>query len=572
MVKNIFVAFCVCLSSHFLQAQVEYSQQYSNGKQLFRAGKYNLAMETFKPLIPYDQNNPFSEYASFYYALSAYYQGYRAVAKDQLKQIKTVHPKWDKMDDVNFWLGKIHLDDNNYFQALKILASIQDKKMQKDIEAIKTQSLSKVTDVETLKMMHEEYPKDNVVARALARELANDLADPVNKEQLEQLIKAFDFKRSEYFVEAPKTFKKDVYSVSVVMPFMVNSLEPTLGKKRNQMVLDFYEGMKMALDTLSKIGVNISLRAYDTERDTNRITVLLSKEELKKTDLIIGPLFPEENAAIQEFSLEHKVNVINPFFNNREFIDHNPFGFLFQPSVESMGKRSGEFLASYVEEKDCMVFYGANKRDSLLAANFIQTAQENGLNIVASHRIPKENVRQILEILATPTEYDEFKYPSEFTLKKDSIGSIFVASDDPLLYAKVVSGVETRGDSIVVLGSEVWLEHTVVDFEKYQTLPIVLAAPNFVRADDPQYIAFLKHYIKQHGRVPSYYARNGYELMLFAGTLLKDHGVFFQEGLNNQEFIPGFLYQGYNFKFSRNNQYVPFIRYEDGYMKAIDKP
>ena len=551
------------------QAQIDYNKQFSNGKQLFKEGKYNLAMETFKPLLPYDAKNPFVEYASFYYAVSAYHQGYKAVAKDQLNHIKTSYPKWEKIDEVNFWLGKIHMDNRDYFQGLKVFSLIHDKKFQRDIEAVKTIALKNVTDIETLKMMREEHPKDHIVTHQLAQTLSANLSDPANKALLEALISSANLKRSDYIPEAPKSFKKDRYSVSVVMPFMVNTLEPTLSKKRNQIVLDFYEGMKLAVDTLADQKINISLRAYDTERDNSRIRNILSTEELINTDLVVGPFFQEESKPILDFSLANQVNVINPFVNNSELIANNPHSFLFQPTFETIGLKSGEFLGDYVEKKTCLVFYGPTKRDSILTANFVQSATAKGIQIVEIRKIPKDGVKDILDILATPTEYDEFRYPKEFTLKKDSLGSIFVASDDPLLYVKVVSGIETRGDRIVVLGQETWMENSTLDFEKYQTLPIVLAAPNFIAGQDKENDAFVKKFIQVHGRVPSAHAKMGYELMLFAGYQLNENGVYFQEAMNKKGFIPGFLYQGYNFQFSRSNQFVPFIRYEEDRMKVI---
>jgi tetratricopeptide (TPR) repeat protein len=572
MVKKISTTVCFLV---FIQlsvwAQVDFNRQYFNAKQLFREGKYNLAMESFKPLIPYDQNNNFSEYASFYYALSAYHQGYMAVAKDQLNQIKSLHPKWDKIDEVNFWLGKIHFENRDYFQGLKVFSALQDKKFQKDIEALKVKALSGITDLETLRMMHEEYPKDEVVVRALAKALSRNLSNEEDKKALESLIDNFKLKREEFIPEAPKTFHKDVYSVSVLMPFMVNTLEPSPAKKRNQIVLDFYEGMKLATDTLEKQGTRISLRAYDTERNVRKIQSILNSEELKNTDLMVGPFFQDENKTIQDFSLANRINVVNPFSNNSEIIGDNPYAFLFQPSLETMGKKSGEFLASYAIKKNCMVFYGTSKRDSVLAANFIKSAGENGLKVVGSHRVTKETTKGILTLLATPTEYDEFRYPKEFTLKKDSVGSIFVATDDALIYTKVVSGIETRGDGIIVLGSENWLDQTVVDLEKYQTLPIVLAAPNYTSLGNPNYRRFVRKFIRTHGRVPSDYAKMGYEFMLLMGNQLKKYGVYFQEGLNEQEVIPGVLNEGYNFQFSRNNQLIPFIRFEGGELKVIEK-
>src|SRR5688500_18613586 len=108
MIKKNFVICLLAFSIGNVYAQTDYDKQYSNANALLRDGKYNLAMESFKPLISYAANNPYSVYASFYYALSAYNQGYKAVAKDMFNQIRSLYPNWDKIGEVNFWLGKIH--------------------------------------------------------------------------------------------------------------------------------------------------------------------------------------------------------------------------------------------------------------------------------------------------------------------------------------------------------------------------------------------------------------------------------------------------------------------------------
>jgi tetratricopeptide (TPR) repeat protein len=256
-----FTLFCLLLAlmeSAF--AQVDYNKQYFNAKALFREGKYNLAMESFKPLIPHDSKNNFSAYASFYYALAAYNQGFKAVAKNAFNQLKSAHPTWNKMDEVNYWVGKIHLEDRDYFQGLKVLSTVQDKKIQADIDALKLKTLSSIADAETLKMMHEEFPKDAVIAQALGVTLAKDLTNPEDKNLLESLVTKYNFKRTDFIPESPQTYFKDIYSVSVMLPFMVNTLEPSPSPKRNQNVLDLYEGMKQAVDTLGKQGVKVSLR------------------------------------------------------------------------------------------------------------------------------------------------------------------------------------------------------------------------------------------------------------------------------------------------------------------------
>jgi tetratricopeptide (TPR) repeat protein len=555
-------------------AQTDNKQQYSMAKKLYADGKYNLAMETFKSLIPYSAGNPYSEYASFYYGLSAYRQGFSAVAKDMFTQIKTLYPNWDKMDEVNIWLAKIYFEGKNYFQGLRMLGEIKNQKLLKETVPLKKQAIASIDDEQTLEMMLENYPDDEVIAEKLARVLSKNQMQPEDQTFLEALIHKFKLKKSDYISELPVSVHKDIYSVSVLFPFVVNTLDPTPNRKRNQFVLDLFEGMKLAVDTLAKQGTKISLRAYDTERNPEKIKKILETNELKNTDLIVGPLFQEENDLVQEFSSVNQINLFNPISNNTDLIENNFYGFLFQPSNEVLGEQAAQYFIDLDSTRRCMVFYGESRRDSTLAASFIKRANDFGLKILKAERVSKETSNKIIDILATPTEFDEFKYPIQFTLPKDSLDYIYVASDDPLIYTKVISSVETRADSIQIVGSENWLDQSAVDYEKYQALNIVLTGPNFTPADNKWYRAFQKKFIKTHGRISSTsaytnFAKLGYDFMLFIGNSLKKHGVYFQEGLKKENWIPGFLTDGYDFRKSRDNNHVPFIQFRRGTLVVI---
>lgn len=569
---NFRITFLLMLISTLSMAQVNYQQQYTNAKNLFKEGKYNLAMESFKTLIPYDRNNTFSEYASFYYSISAYNQGYKSVARDMFNQIKQLYPTWDQLNEVNLWLGRIHFENKEYFQAMNDLQYIRDQKLEADINALKRVGFSGVEDIDILKRLHEEYPKDAIIGERLAAVLAMNMNSEEDKVLLEKLIATFKLNRDEFIEGTPETVYKDTYSVSLLFPFLVNSLDPSPSRKRNQFVLDLYEGMKLAVDTLAKQGIKISLRAYDTERNPDKIKSILGRDELKATDLIVGPLFQEENALVQDFSRLYKINLFNPVSNNFDLVRENPYGFLFQPSLETLGEQSAYMLDRQMTNKKCMVFLGDSRRDSTLAMSFLEAAKSTNLKIIQIEKFSRESSGRILSILATPTEYDEFKYPKQFTLPKDSLGCVFVASEDPLIYSKVISSVTTRGDGVTIVGNETWLDQTT-DYEKFQSLNILMTAPTFTYTDRPAYVAFQKKFIRTHGRTPGStsqnYAKIGYDFMLFAGTMLKKHGVYFQNGFS-RGIIPGFLFFGYDFRFERDNQLVSFIRFKNGEMVKVD--
>lgn len=580
MIRKISFLLLASIFAYHLACAQDFKKQYKIAKDLFKEGKYNLAMEAFKPLLVYDKNNPYIEYASFFYAQSALKQGYKAVAKDMLLTLRRTYPDWDQMNEVNFWLSRIYFEDMEYFQGMRVLTSLRQEDYIEKMEVMRMKRfyLSKITDPEILRMMWEEYPQDAEVGKALARSIALLPFAKQDHVLLDSLILFFQLPRDQYASAVTgEALLKDQYEVAVMFPFLAPTLEPTPTKKQNQLILDLYEGMRMAKDTLKKMGVQINLRAYDTQRTPEALSPepirkLLETEELKGTDLIVGPLFFDELKQVKDFSEKNQINMINPVSNNQQFVGTNPFGFLFQPSLETMGIRSAEHLAARLKNKNCVVMYGDTPKDSIMATAFSRRAMELGMNIVWEERFRKETAARIISILATPTEYDEFKNPKQFKMKLDSIGSVYVASDNPLIYTKVISSVETRGDSVIIVGSESWIDNPSVDLGKYEKLHVLFTVPNLAPMRQPNFLDFRKRFIKLHGAYPPEYmnyARVGFEFMMVMGKILSQHGVYFQQGLSSGS-PQGWLTRGYQMSPLHDNASVPFASFHHGELIPVD--
>jgi tetratricopeptide (TPR) repeat protein len=561
--------FFLCLSHVAAQ---DFKRQYRQAKDLFEEASYSAAMEAFKELTVYDPANPYPEYASYYYALSAERLGYASVAKDMLLQIKKLYPTWDQMNEVNYWLSKIYFERREYFQGLLIASQIADPSFQSGLSELKRVYLANIDDIETLKMILEDYPQDKEAARALVKLLGKQPVHLQETELIDSLLTKFDLPREQLITnEVPKPILKETYRVALVMPFLAASLDPSPVKKRNQFVLDLYDGMKLAADTLSKMGINLELLAYDNERSIKITKKIVDFEELKSADLIVGPLFQEESVPLQEFALANQINLsINPISNNSDLIGKSPFAFLFQPSHETIGLRSADWVAKNVPRKTCMVYYGESVKDSVMAFNFIKQALELGVNVVFAEEVRGETSASILTTLASATEYDEWKNPTQFKLKKDSIGSIFVASDNELIYSKVINSVETRRDSIVIVGQESWLNETSVDFSKFERTHVTLASPNYRPPARQAYLDFRRKYILKHGTLPVEHASIGYEFVMIFGNILAKYGANFTQTMPSETFTPGSLTSGYQWQDNHDNGRVPFITFKQGKLVVID--
>lgn len=561
-----FLFFIVLFSFSNLPAQ-DFKKSFRKAKELFKDGKYSEAMDAFNPLTVYDKENPYTEYALFYHALSAQRIGFTSIAKNQFHQLKKLYPQWAQIDEVNYWLATIYFQQGEYFQAMKLLAAIQDNSFRSSQDSLKQAYLSKIEDVELLKMIGEDHPTDLEVARALATAIGRKGLPNEDIYLLDSITVQYNWKREDFMVIPPSRVRlKDRYRISLLFPFRAASLEPTPERKKNQQILELYQGMKLAVDSLAKTGVNIDLAAYDTDRNVETTQSLLSKPELKSSDLIIGPLFADEAKPVQSFSKDNQINlIVNPVSSNSDFLKDNPNALLFQPSHETIGRKSAEWMAGKLKKKNCLVYYSDSPKDSVMAFNFIKRALELDIDVVYAEEVRKEKSAKILETLAKATEYDEWKNPTQFKLKKDSLGGIFVASESPLIYTKVINSVETRGDSILVIGQEAWLEDNSLDYGKLERTQVVLASPNFTPLSGIAFSKLRKAFIDKHGILPSENSMRGYELMFVIGKAMKEYGTYFTDGLlANGKPFPGVLTDGFWLQPSRDNGQISFVAFSQG--------
>ncbi|MBL6445324.1 ABC transporter substrate-binding protein [Fulvivirga sp. 29W222] len=573
--KQLRILVVVCLSIGTFQAysQVNYQQQYLHAKELFGDEKYSLAMEAFKPLLSREASNPFPAYASFYYAVAAYRDGYPPLAKNMFLQIKSYFPKWSKMPEVNFWLGKIYFESGDYNQGLNVLAEIKDKNFQENIFNLKHHVLSGVKDIELLEELYRNHPKERAIGEVLATVVAKQPLVNQDQELLDELISKFNLDRKALdLIKVDKSVFKDSYKVAVLFPFLMDRLEPTVRKKVNQLILDMYQGMQLAMDTLEAQGIKVELYAYDTQRDSVATARILAKEEMKSMDLIVGPFFSEPRALVQDFSFKNKINMINPLSMDSDVIGVNPYSFLLHPTNETVGRKMAEYVAKKARRKTGVIFYGEDSRDSTLAYSFKRRIEKEGFNIIINKEIRKHETREILDILVTSGKIkdaasDDAK--GNYRLAQDSIGYIFVASNNDLISTKVISAVETRGDSIMVIGSADWLDLPVINYEVYYRLGAVLYAPMYIQKESDEYEIFRDQYVKKHKVPATQYAEMGYDLMNLVGHSLNKYGKYFQLGWDEESYLKGYLTIGYSYEKSQDNKLVPILEFGDEGLEVV---
>ena len=461
------------------------------------------------------------------------------------------------------------METGGYDQAISALRDIKNDEIESDAALLKSYYFNKIDDYDLLVELYQTYPSENQLAKALATVISNQLLVNQDHDLLNEIIDRFEFDPNQFnMVSMNESVFKETYRVAVLYPFMVSDLQPDDRRKFNQFILDIYQGIRLAADSLQMQGVSLQLLTYDTKRSEQVLSTILEKEEMKSVDVIVGPFSSKLTEIVNEFSFKNKINLINPLRTDSEVIGNNPYSFLYHPSNETIGRRMGDYVLQNSDRRPGVIIYGGiGKSDSVLAHAYKQRVEKDSFNIIMTRRVHKDSTRQILDLFLVSdaklgdAASDEAR--ERYQLAPDSISHIFVASDDGLIASKIISAIDTRGDSIMVVGPMSWLELPVINYEVYDRLGVSLYAPVYQTKSNEVYEKFRSNYIQKHRVAPTKYAAIGYDLMMLIGNSLNKYGKYFQVGWSDQEFLEGCLTVGHRFANTNDNNIVPILTFED---------
>ena len=112
------------------------------------------------------------------------------------------------------------------------------------------------------------------------------------------------------------------FKVAILLPFMLDAQKRDASMER---FVDFYKGCIIAADSLSKLGFDIDLYAFDIGKTHSQITAVLGNHTLKNMDLIIGPAYQSQVSYIAKFAGENKIRTVIPFSSNVPEIETNKY-------------------------------------------------------------------------------------------------------------------------------------------------------------------------------------------------------------------------------------------------------
>lgn len=583
--------------------------EFLEAKRLFREEQYASARSAFAAL---SDDPAFGPYATFYTGLAAYRQNDQAEAISIWKLIIANTPAWDQLPNVYFWLAKTHFERSEFLEGLRYTQEYQSR-FSNNLDNLRLRYIPQAN-LEQLKALIEEFPEDRLVVTQLARKL--DRSSEVDVTLLKELIQTYQLDVEDYSEVSNAGVRRSSYSIAAILPFMFDSLASPGPVLTNKVITDFYQGMLLAQKELDSLGMPVDLYPYDTKRDVAATQQLMQNPSLRESDLIIGPFLPGPINIVKPFSIEHQINMVNPVSSNQNLVSGNDFGYLLKAGYPTIGSKLAERAKSkYQKNNRALVYFTSNERDSIVALNYKEAIEASGFEILDYRSIDNQSSRPILdslieqheEFIATMEEVDSLMeipgrfiknrkvdpeseleleyliiseeeetegdslvyYEMKFNVVEDSIGHIMVSSRDNGIVNNFISALESRPDSIGLLGYGNWMNFKIIDYEQFERLDVELAYPEFIDKRSSEYKQLHRLAIETYGSIPSDFVFFGYESLKYLGTMLHKHGKYFQNGFLQEGFFSGTIMSGYEFGINSDNQVVPIISFKNSRLGPV---
>ena len=181
--------------------------------------------------------------------------------------------------------------------------------------------------------------------------------------------------------------KKNNLRIAVLLPIEYG--KSTRNNGRTRAAIQFYAGVKMALDTLGKMGLNAQVTLFDTKSDSTTTAGILEKMNESQWDLVIGPLFHGPAQLVANWAKQNRVPLLLPTPMSPALLKMNPYVFMSIPTdtrimegmaehiVQRHAKDNIILLKSGLAEDDQNYETLKNKINSLLGVGaYRQTVKE----------------------------------------------------------------------------------------------------------------------------------------------------------------------------------------------------
>ena len=279
---------------------------------------------------------------------------------------------------------------------------------------------------------------------------------------------------------------------------------------RSLVGIQFYEGLLVALDSLTRLGHRFNIKTVDTERSITKVERYVRNRALKRPDLIIGPFYKQLIKPVAKFAYNNCVPMITPTARNLESVGYNDHMIQSLPGTKTTNAEIGAFLATRNKDDNFILAHYARPEEQQLQLDF-----RKGFESLGTDSLPDI---QVVDLEAGT--YDEIKTK----LSSEVPNHILVLTNNEASVSKLMRSMIgwLEDFEIILYATENWAKFKNIDVEYFDQMRLHRPDAMHVIHEDSTVISFNSKFRESFGTEPSTFALRGYDIGMKVIPLLKE--------------------------------------------------
>jgi hypothetical protein len=301
-------------------------------------------------------------------------------------------------------------------------------------------------------------------------------------------------------------------SVALLLPFNLDMLNSAKGYrkadlKKANIAIDYYQGFRLALDSLTVQGYNYRLQVFDTKDEPGQSHSLSNNPAIRNSSLIVGPVFPEGIKAFTGKPASINKPLLSPLSPASPAEFGNPNLITINPPLEYHAFHTARYIGKVQRAKRVFVLKSGFSEDNKYTVPF-----QRAIDSLTRKKVKVINLTvvrgKLTPLLAqlSKTEENIFVMPSV----NQQFLMVTLRSLDTL----------RKNYPVTVFGHPNWEKFSFLKADMLQRLKVHITAAERVNYRAPATVAFIKAYRKHFNSEPSTYAYKGFDDGLYFGQLL----------------------------------------------------
>lgn len=310
-----------------------------------------------------------------------------------------------------------------------------------------------------------------------------------------------------------------VATISLLLPFELDYLKTgysATALKQANIAVDYYQGFKMALDSLTAQGYNYKLQVYDTRDLPSQSHSLAYNPDIRASDLIVGPVFPEGIKSFTSVLTSARKPILSPLASASPSTFKNQNLITAMPPLEYHAWAAADYVVNDIKATKVFILKSGYSVDNDYSTPFkkgIDSLSKKRIKTIV-HNVVRGNLNPLVPQLSL-TEQNVFVVPST----NQAFLLVTLRTLDSL----------SKKYPITVFGHPSWEGVSFLKTELLQGLKTHITSADNIDYKAAATLNFTRTYRRIYKAEPSEYSIKGFDEGMYFGNLLgKDN-----DGLKN---------------------------------------